>query len=83
MLWVNSVRCLDYECRQHVKYDYKSSSNWSPIKESKLYTTLFGSGELTGVLSQDWIHLEGITVKNYEFAEIVSQKSILDDVYYN
>ena len=80
MLWINSVRCSDPECNSHVKYDYQKSSHWTPIKENSLYSTLFGSGELTGVLSKDWIYIGNIILKNYEFAEIVSQQAILDDV---
>jgi len=79
LLWVNSVRCKQLDCKQHAQYNYKNSPHFTPITESGLYSTLFGSGELTGVISQDWVYLGDLTIKNYEFAEIVSQQSILDD----
>jgi len=84
LLWVNSVRCKDWECAQHAKYNYKQSKHFSPVTESGLYSTLFGSGELTGVISEDWIWLGGgVVIKDYKFAEIVSQTSILDDAAFD
>jgi len=83
LLWVNSVRCTEIECQEHVQYDYTQSKHWQPILENDLYSTMFGSGELSGVLSIDWLFIGNITIKDYEFAEIVNQDSILDDAAFD
>jgi len=79
LLWVNSVRCKQLDCKMHAQYNYKESNHFQAITENGLYSTLFGSGELTGVISEDYVYLGDLTIKNYEFAEIVTQQSILDD----
>jgi len=83
LLWVNSIRCNDFECKEHTKYDYEKSPHFTPVEEDDLYSTLFGSGELTGVLSKDWVYVGDLIVKNYEFAEIVRQQAILDDAAFD
>ena len=61
-------------CRSHSKYDSAKSSTF--VKNHTDFAIRYGSGSLTGFVSQDAVTLGGVTVKDQLFAEAVKEPGI-------
>lgn len=72
-LWVPSAECNadDVACSDHTKYFSNHSSTY--VKNGKKFSIQYGTGSLTGFLSQDTVTVAGITVKSQVFGEAVEQ----------
>lgn len=72
-LWVPSAECRadDVACRDHNKYFSNQSSTY--VKNGESFSIQYGTGSLTGFLSQDSVTVAGNTVTNQQFAEAVEQ----------
>jgi len=74
-LWVPSSQCswLDIACYFHATYDSSDSSTY--VANGTAFSIQYGSGSLTGFLSQDVLTIGGLTV-NQVFAEATNQPGI-------
>jgi len=66
-LWVDSSECKHIACLIHHRYDSSKSKTY--VKNGKPFAIQYGSGSLTGYLSEDVVGIAGLTVKNQTFAE--------------
>ncbi|NWV09967.1 CATD protein, partial [Ptilonorhynchus violaceus] len=72
-LWVPSVRCsiLDIACMLHHKYDSSKSSTY--VKNDTKFAIHYGTGSLSGFLSEDVITLGNLKVRHQVFGEATKQ----------
>ncbi|XP_009570148.2 cathepsin D [Cuculus canorus] len=75
-LWVPSVHChlLDIACLLHHKYDASKSSTY--VENGTEFAIHYGTGSLSGFLSQDTVTLGNLKIKNQIFGEAVKQPGI-------
>jgi len=75
-LWVPSAQCYWYDiaCWIHHRYDSSLSSTY--VANGTAFSIEYGSGALSGFLSQDTVTIGGLVVKNQVFAEATSSPGI-------
>lgn len=75
-LWVPSSKCskLDIACLLHHKYHSEKSKSY--VKNGTKFEIQYGSGSLSGFLSQDTVTLASLDIKNQLFAEATQQPGI-------
>ncbi|XP_013109286.1 lysosomal aspartic protease [Stomoxys calcitrans] len=72
-LWVPSSHCWiwDIACKQHNQYNHDESSTY--VKNGEQISIQYGSGSMSGFLSQDDVTVAGLTIKNQVFAEAMNE----------
>lgn len=72
-LWVPSVHCsmLDIACMLHHKYDSSKSSSY--VKNGTKFAIRYGTGSLSGFLSQDTVTLGDLKIPDQTFGEATKQ----------
>ncbi|KAK0625269.1 vacuolar protease A precursor [Bombardia bombarda] len=73
-LWVPSSECGSIACYLHSKYDSSSSS--SHKKNGTSFEIHYGSGSLSGFVSQDTMSIGDITIKGQDFAEATNEPGL-------
>lgn len=67
-LWVPSSQCKTLSCLPHEKYHSDQSSTYK--KDGRELEIQYGSGKISGFLSNDQVNLGGLTVKEFVFGEV-------------
>ncbi|KAI1259597.1 aspartic peptidase domain-containing protein [Xylariaceae sp. FL1019] len=73
-LWVPSQSCGSIACYLHSKYDSSSSSTYK--KNGTEFEIRYGSGSLSGFVSQDTVNIGDLTIKNQDFAEATNEPGL-------
>jgi phytepsin len=75
-LWVPSSKCslFDFACQLHHKY--KSSASHTYVANGTSFAIQYGTGSLTGFLSQDVVNVGGLNIQNQVFAEATQQPGL-------
>ena len=73
-MWVPSSQCGSIACYLHTKYDSAGSSSYKANGTS--FEIRYGSGSLSGFVSQDTLSIGDITVKKQDFAEATSEPGL-------
>jgi len=68
-LWVPSASCPDSNeaCQTHNSYNSKKSQSY--VKDGRDFHIEYGSGKMSGYVSQDTLRIAGITAENVSFSE--------------
>ncbi|KFA67029.1 hypothetical protein S40285_05145 [Stachybotrys chlorohalonatus IBT 40285] len=73
-LWVPSQSCSSIACYLHSTYDSSSSSTYK--KNGSEFEIHYGSGSLTGFVSNDVFTIGDLKVKNQDFAEATNEPGL-------
>jgi len=73
-LWVPSSECGSIACYLHTKYDSSSSSTYK--KNGTSFEIRYGSGSLSGFVSQDTVQIGDLKIKKQDFAEATSEPGL-------
>jgi acyl CoA:acetate/3-ketoacid CoA transferase alpha subunit len=66
-LWVPSSSCTSLACTTHNKYNQAKSSTY--VANNKKFSIQYGSGAVSGVLSEDTVTLAGVSTKSVTFGQ--------------
>ena len=73
-LWVPSSECNSIACYLHSKYDSSQSSTYK--KNGTEFKIRYGSGSLSGFVSQDVLRIGDLAVEHQDFAEATSEPGL-------
>lgn len=73
-LWVPSSDCSSISCFLHNKYDSSSSSTYQ--KNGSEFEIRYGSGSLSGFVSQDNVKIGDLEIENQHFAEATEEPGL-------
>jgi saccharopepsin len=73
-LWVPSSECGSIACYLHQKFDSSASSSFK--KNGSEFGIRYGSGEVSGFISQDVLNIGDLKVKNQLFGEVTSEPGL-------
>lgn len=73
-LWVPSKQCGSIACYLHSKYDSSASKTYHSNGTS--FEIRYGSGSLSGFVSQDVVTIGDLTIKHQDFAEATSEPGL-------
>ncbi|KAF9935464.1 hypothetical protein BGZ67_003414 [Mortierella alpina] len=69
-LWIPSIKCKEASCLSHQRFNGKHSSSYDTLDPPEPFEIEYGTGEVSGVISEDIITLGGLSSKRpIRFAE--------------
>jgi cathepsin D len=77
-LWVPSSSCYAVACLLHSRYYSSDSSTY--VKNGTTFSIQYGSGAVAGFLSQDYVTMGGLTIKDQVFAEVTAEPGLSFDL---
>lgn len=73
-LWVPSTQCSSIACYLHTTYDSSASSTYK--KNGSDFEIRYGSGSLSGFVSQDTVEIGDMKIKKQDFAEATEEPGL-------
>lgn len=73
-LWVPSVSCGSIACYLHTKYDSSASSTY--VKNGTSFDIQYGSGSMSGFVSNDVLTIGDLEIKSQDFAEATQEPGL-------
>ena len=73
-LWVPSVKCKQFACKHHHKYDSTKSSTYKA--NGTAFDIQYGSGGISGFISNDVVGHGDMTVVDQDFAEVTKEDGL-------
>jgi len=73
-LWVPSSKCTQISCKLHHRYNSDKSSTYKPNGTS--FDIAYGSGNISGFVSNDVVGVADLTVTGQDFAEVVHEDGL-------
>ncbi|KAF2835686.1 peptidase A1 [Patellaria atrata CBS 101060] len=73
-LWVPSTECGSIACYLHTKYDSSASSTYK--KNGTSFEIRYGSGSLSGFVSNDVLRIGDLKIEHQDFAEATSEPGL-------
>ncbi|KAI9850743.1 MAG: Vacuolar protease A [Thelocarpon superellum] len=73
-LWVPSSECNSIACYLHSKFDSSASSTFQ--KNGSSFEIRYGSGSLSGFVSQDTVTIGDLKIKKQDFAEATAEPGL-------
>ncbi|ALC48631.1 CG33128 [Drosophila busckii] len=70
-LWVPSNQCPSDACQTHNQYDSSASSSY--VANGQSFSIQYGTGSLTGILAEDTVDVNGLTIASQTFAEATNE----------
>ncbi|ORZ20175.1 aspartic peptidase domain-containing protein, partial [Lobosporangium transversale] len=83
-LWIPSIKCIEDGCINHQRYNSQRSSSHKSISPPSSFEIEYGTGEVSGLISEDIVTIGGITSKKpVRFAESTSTSSIFEHAVFD
>lgn len=73
-LWIPGSSCTSIACFLHTKYDSSASSTYK--QNGSEFEIRYGSGSLSGFVSQDVVHIGDMSIEHQDFAEATSEPGL-------
>ena len=73
-LWVPSSECGSIACYLHQKYDSSASSTYK--KNGTEFGIRYGSGEVSGFISNDILRIGDLSIKGQDFGETTNEPGL-------
>lgn len=73
-LWVPSSKCTTVTCKEHTRYDSSKSSTYQA--NGTTFEIEYGSGSISGFVSQDTATLGGLVALHQDFGEVTDEKGV-------
>jgi len=73
-LWVPSSSCTSIACFLHSKYDHSASSSY--VENGTEFAIRYGSGSLSGFVSQDKMQIGDLVLDSQDFAEATKEPGL-------
>lgn len=73
-LWVPSQQCGSIACYLHTTYDSSKSSTYK--NNGSAFEIVYGSGSLSGFISQDTVQIGDVKIRHQDFAEATSEPGL-------
>ncbi|KAF9572209.1 hypothetical protein EC968_010147 [Mortierella alpina] len=86
-LWIPSIKCTEASCLTHQRFSGKHSSSYDTLNPPEPFEIEYGTGEVSGVISEDIITLGGLSSKRpIRFAESMTSsplfgRAVFDGVF--